>query len=73
MAPRPEPPQDSQELGKYSIGYQVYYFRSGKWRIGKITKAAGTTDDSPRYLIEDDANKESYLTPDCDMRGKNVE
>ncbi|RYP42657.1 hypothetical protein DL767_000026 [Monosporascus sp. MG133] len=69
--PRPDPPDDCEEASDYKAGDAVYYFRSGKWRAGIIKGKGGSSDESPRYSVTDDAKGDERLVGEGDIRKKN--
>ncbi|KAL2044060.1 hypothetical protein ABVK25_012511 [Lepraria finkii] len=57
MSDRPQPPSGSEFLTMYEEGAQVYYYRSGKWRLAQIRSAESS---GKRYVVLDIQNQETY-------------
>ncbi|KAF7502384.1 hypothetical protein GJ744_005962 [Endocarpon pusillum] len=64
----PDPPNDSIEATGYAIKDKVYFLLYGKWRIGEIQDHGGSSEESGRYLIQEESSRQIYKIAACDMR-----
>lgn len=68
MSSRTDPPVGCVEQTSYEISDEVYFFRSDKWRHGKVISAEFSTENSRKYWIQDTSNEEDYPVYIKDIR-----
>ncbi|MCJ1461276.1 hypothetical protein MMC28_011658 [Mycoblastus sanguinarius] len=69
--PRTASPSNCHKPSVYTIGDDIWYLRHGKWREGKVTKAAGTSDGAKRWHITEVTESGDVwenTAPEDDMR-----
>lgn len=70
MAPTqpPDPPKDSTEATEYAVKDKVYFLLYGEWRTGEVKGHGGSSEESPRYLIQDEKSRQVCKVSSGDVR-----